>query len=73
MTSLNDDVKKILNENESGKIKNQPVVVQLACHPDIRVEITRPEDQFLVCPRCFRRNLLHWSKISGRQKITYQG
>ena len=70
---ISDDVKKILRENESGKIKRQPVIVQLACHPDIRVEITRPEDQFLMCPRCFKRNLLTWSKISGRQKIAYEG
>ncbi len=69
--SISEYVKKIIRENESGKIKRQPVVVQLACHPDIR--ITRPEDQFLMCPRCFKRNLLTWSKISGRQKIAYQG
>ena len=66
------DVKKILQEGYSAKIKVKPVVVQLSCHPDIRVEITRPEDQILVCPRCFKRNLLTWSKVSGRQRITYE-
>jgi hypothetical protein len=67
-----DEIKKYLQEGYSGKIKVKPVVVKLACHPDISVEITRPEDQILVCPRCFKRTFLTWSKISGHQRITYE-
>ena len=71
-TYRQDEIKKILQEGYSAKIKVKPVVGQLSCHPDIRMEITRPEDQIVVCPRCFKRNLLTWSKISGHQKITYE-
>lgn len=65
-------IKKIMDEGYDGKIASKPVIVSLSCHPEIKVEIKEPKDQILVCPNCFKRNLLTWSKRSGGHKIAYE-
>lgn len=67
-----DYIKKILNEQYRGQVTNKPVVVKLSCHPDINVELKHTGDQIIVCPRCFKRNVITWSPRSGGTKITYE-
>jgi len=38
-------------------------ILKLPCgHGNI--EITRPQDQYITCPKCFHKFLLIWSKIA---------
>jgi hypothetical protein len=63
-----DSIRKILRENESGRIKRNPHVVKLPCGHG-SVEITKPEDQWLVCNRCYQSFRLTWSPIEANRRI----
>lgn len=62
----NDYVKRILAENEAGTKKFW--TVDLPCGHG-RIEVEKPEDQWITCRDCWRKFLLTWSPLSGHQKI----
>jgi len=64
-----DEVKKILRENASAQLKSNKLVAKLPCgHSSI--EITEPRDQILICPVCFKKSYLVYSRI-GKSKVEY--
>ena len=65
MGRLEEQVEKALKEREKGSSKH--VIVKLPCGCT-SVEITRPGDKYITCPRCGHSYRLTWSRL-GRHKI----
>lgn len=66
--TIKDEVRKVYKEAE--RRRGQYTILKLPCGHG-SVEITKPKDQFVVCPVCYKRFLLIWSKLTGRQRIEY--
>ncbi len=61
-----DNIRRIMRENEHGTKKF--TVVKLPCGHG-RVEVTKPEDQWLTCTTCLQKFLLKWSPLEGRHQV----
>ena len=61
-----DHLRDVMRPNENKRWK----IVKLDCCGN-NVEITRPEDQYITCPQCFKTHLLIWSRV-GKFKIKEQ-
>jgi anaerobic ribonucleoside-triphosphate reductase len=66
---ISEEVKKIIRENDSAHWKYKKRAVKLPCC-NISVEILRPEDQTIICPKCGKQNMLVWSKL-GNHKLHF--
>lgn len=64
---LSEDIKKILNESYNGRQKKERYIVKLPCCNG-NVELLRPEDSKIYCPKCYKTHYLIWSK-SGQHKM----
>ena len=59
-----DEIRRLNHEFDIRPIRK---ILKLPCgHGSI--EISRPQDQYVVCDTCYKKFLLIWSKI-GRHKI----
>lgn len=54
-----DQLRKIDREYDQRPVRT---ILKLPCGCT-SIEITRPGDQYVVCPSCFHKYLLTWSKI----------
>lgn len=48
--------------------RNRYMVVKLPCG-DGNVQITKAQDQYLVCPKCYKRWALTWALRDSAKKI----